>query len=144
MRLPRTSFNVRRWTRTAKGWRDYLVYLGQVVTNKGPIYVSAPVISGILAEGETVTVSDGTWKNDPTFTYQWYFDGEPIEGATDSTFEIPAGSDGKRLSAVVTATNDHGTATATANNGGMIAPADAIRDHFNDALFDETGAFILD
>jgi hypothetical protein len=79
-------------------------------------YVTAnPAITGTAEEGETLTVSTGTWAGDATitYTYDWYANNVRISGATASTYELTAAEVGKRVTARVTATNASGNASAT-------------------------------
>jgi hypothetical protein len=67
---------------------------------------SPPVITGILAAGQTLTAKPGSWEGEPvaTFTYQWQRAGAPVAGATASTYAVSAADAGRALSVVVTAT----------------------------------------
>mgnify|MGYP001176819520 CR=1 FL=1 len=98
-----------------------------------PVSVSAPVITGVLRQGATLSASTGFW--DPagaTYEYRWQRstdDGATwatIPGATDSTY-VPGISDiGARLRVTVVATNAFGVATATSPEAGPVgsgAPA---------------------
>ena len=53
---------------------------------QGPSSTSLPVVSGILAVGQTLQVSTGAWTGTPTFAYQWLRNKTPIAGATLSNF----------------------------------------------------------
>lgn len=51
-----------------------------------PVATTVPVISGT----SILSTTNGVWnKAGLTFTYQWFSDGEPIEGATSKTFTLP-------------------------------------------------------
>lgn len=82
-----------------------------------PVNILLPSISGIAQEGQTLTVLEGMWSNDPTsFTYQWQEDDSgwgDISGATGKTFVPAAGQVGKPLRVVVTAINGAGSTPAT-------------------------------
>ena len=52
-----------------------------------PGNTAAPVVSGSLTVGSTLTTTNGTWTNSPTFTYQWRRGGTNISGAT--LFHVP-------------------------------------------------------
>ena len=62
-----------------------------VTAGASPTVVSIPKITGTVASGSTLTVSQGVWSlDDLTVAYQWYnFNGGepvPISGATSNTF----------------------------------------------------------
>jgi hypothetical protein len=93
-----------------------------------PTYSLPPAISGIAIEGETLTVSMGTWTGSATitFAYTWYrcgFAGSPcvaIETATAATYTLAADDVGRTLRATVTATDANGTNAATAAPTAMV------------------------
>jgi NHL repeat len=70
-----------------------------------PTASANPVVSGTPTIGNTLTCSNGTWTNAPTFTREWLRDGAPIAGATASTYAVVAEDEGKTLQCRVTATN---------------------------------------
>jgi hypothetical protein len=86
---------------------------------------AAPVISGTLAVGSTLTVNNGSWNGGPTsFSYQWQrCTDQPQTGGpctnittqTNSTYTIQSGDVDHYLQAKVTATNGSSSATATSN-----------------------------
>jgi hypothetical protein len=96
-----------------------------------PASSSLPAISGYAEQGETMTVSTGTWTGtEPlAFTYQWFrcstaLKGcQAISGATGSTYTATAEDVGARLTATVTATNRAGGMPATAARTDRVAPA---------------------
>lgn len=91
----------------------------------------APVASGTLDVGDTVTVTAGTWTGNPTptLTYQWEVsDGEgwvEIDDATDPTLELIAGYVDEDVRCVVTGTNAVGTDSATSNPLGPVTDPEA-------------------
>jgi hypothetical protein len=80
----------------------------------------APVISGAHDVGRTLSVSDGEWyessgsSETSTFAYQWLRNGQPIAGATESTYQLASADEGQEVSARVTASRAGRTATADA------------------------------
>jgi len=49
----------------------------------------APVVSGTVKIGQTLTTTNGTWAGGPgSYTYQWKRDGVDIVGATSSTYVV--------------------------------------------------------
>lgn len=79
---------------------------------------AAPKVSGTVAVGAKATATHGSWSSAPSsYTYQWNADGKAIKGATASTYMVPAGLLGKRLTVTVGAAKsgwDGGTATSAA------------------------------
>ena len=91
----------------------------------------APVASGDLDIGDTVSVTTGTWTGNPTpvLTYQWQVsdgDGwEDIEGETSNELELIADFVGEDVRCVVTGTNALGTDSATSNPLGPVTDPEA-------------------
>ena len=86
---------------------------------------TAPTISDTTPQvGQTLTATAGTWNPEPdATTYQWLADGEPIEGATESTYAVTAADLGSKLSVEVTAVKaDHTNGTATSPETTAVAP----------------------
>jgi GH25 family lysozyme M1 (1,4-beta-N-acetylmuramidase) len=95
-----------------------------------PVATVAPVLSGTLQIGQTLTVSAGTWTGNPSsYTYQWQrCDATgaacaPIAGATIPTYVLTPGDLGSTLDVVVTATNAAGSQSATAPTTVAVAAA---------------------
>ena len=80
-----------------------------------PLLITAPVITGSVAIGSLMSVSNGVFDGiSPfTYTYQWLLDGSPISGATSSTYTTT--SEGN-LTCVVTAINSFGSASSVTSN----------------------------
>ena len=71
-----------------------------------------PAITGTVAVGQVVSVSNGTWSGSPaSYTYQWQANGVDIAGATVPTYTVQAGDAGKLIGCAVTATDADGGAT---------------------------------
>ncbi|HWI30299.1 MAG TPA: S8 family serine peptidase, partial [Microbacterium sp.] len=69
-----------------------------------PVNTAAPTITGTPAVGKKLTASPGTWDMEGlTFSYQWLRDGQPIEGATATTYKVVGADRGTSLSVRVTA-----------------------------------------
>ena len=85
----------------------------------------APAITGTVQVGETLTadtsgIADEDGLDDVAYSYQWLADGEDISGATDSTYTLASGDEGKAIKARVSFTDDAGneeslTSAATAS-----------------------------
>jgi surface antigen len=75
---------------------------------------AAGSVSGTAARGDVLTADPGTFKDpyssdpvDATLTYQWMLDGQPITGATKSTYSLTRTDVGDhRISVAVTASAD--------------------------------------
>ena len=101
-------------------------------------YTTAPIptISGTAAVGQTLTAVTGTWAPVPTsFTYQWYYGGAIIPGATSSTYDVTNFVTGWPITVTVTPVKaDYPTTTfartsaPTANVGALmtVTPAPTI------------------
>ena len=88
-----------------------------------------PTISGAAEVGETLTAStsgigDADGLDNATFSYQWIADNSDIAGATDSTYPLVSGDEGKSVKVRVSFTDDRGneetlTSGATAAVAGL-------------------------
>jgi hypothetical protein len=68
-----------------------------------------PVITGTVAVGQSLTVVPGAWTPSTNaepivLTYRWERDGDPITGATSSTYVVLVSDEGTKLRAYVTGT----------------------------------------
>ena len=92
------------------------------VSNAAPDLTGAPVISGVAIVGEVLTVSTGSWLNNPTsFSYIWRRDGTPIVGAADAnTYTIAQADIASTITVSVIATNDAGSTSATGAGVGPV------------------------
>ena len=91
-----------------------------------PVNTVAPAISGTAKVGETLTATDGTWTGTPTpeLTRQWLADDEPIEGATEATFDLTEDEEGKVITIEVTGENLMGTASAASDATDAVIAAE--------------------
>lgn len=88
-----------------------------------PANIDLPVVSGTLRQGQTLSVSDGTWANSPTgYSYQWRREGGNISGATGSTYVLTVDDVASDIDCVVTASNAGGSTPAAALEVGPILP----------------------
>lgn len=101
-----------------------------------PVATAEPVVTGTVAAGDVLATSNGTWSNGPTsYTYQWERCGTDgtgcasISGATGPAYTVAAGDSGHTVTAVVTASNGAGSASAT-------APIVPLIDEFNGTSLD--------
>lgn len=95
-----------------------------------PRNVEPPTISGEASEGKSLTVDPGTWKNDPSFRFQW----QRCDAAGDACADIPSATErsylatgedvGHALRVRVTAGNQAGEAVATTSATPPVAAAE--------------------
>ncbi|MGH3007977.1 MAG: hypothetical protein ACRDLM_01020 [Gaiellaceae bacterium] len=85
-----------------------------------PTNTAAPAVSGTVAIGSTLTVSNGTWSGSPTgYTYSWSrcnssgASCSKIAGATHNAYALTSADSGTTLRASVVATNNAGSTQAT-------------------------------
>lgn len=88
-----------------------------------PVNTVAPSVSGSAPVGSTLSTTDGTWSNSPTFTYAWARDGSPIGGATSSTYVTVSADAGHAVGCTVTATNGVATASQASSNTVTVTAA---------------------
>jgi len=63
-----------------------------------------PTVTGTLLANYALTVKPGTWSPTPTsYSYRWYRNGEPITGATKSSYVLTAADRGTNITVSVTA-----------------------------------------
>lgn len=99
------------------------------VLGHGPELTAAPVIDGVGQVGQTLTVSNGTWKNSAgaTYSYQWTRDEQPIAGATKQSYRLTRADANAGVGVTVRATTAAGWAAAFADVTFVI-PAEAMLD----------------
>jgi urease accessory protein UreE len=79
-----------------------------------------------------------------TFAFQWRRDTVNISGATNQTYSLQVADEGTTVDCVVTATNDEGSDSATANGVSVTASfSDGLLLESGDRLLLESGDFIL-
>jgi prepilin-type N-terminal cleavage/methylation domain-containing protein len=94
-----------------------------------PQSTALPTVSGAAVEGQTLTVSNGTWTSSRaiTYSYQWqYSSGGPyvdVAGETAATYLVKDTDVGLSFRARVTATNSGGATSAIA---GAVGPVTAL------------------
>jgi hypothetical protein len=82
-----------------------------------PVSTSELSISGVLAVGQRLVCSNGSWtaRQPIAFSYEWLRDGSAIGGATQTTYIVQPTDQGHELACQVKATNHAGGATARSN-----------------------------
>lgn len=89
-----------------------------------PAVITPPAITGEARVKQILTVNTGTWSGNPvSYTNQWLLDGEPISGATGSTFKLTQANVGSMVSCAVTATNITGSTTGNSDAVGPVLEA---------------------
>jgi hypothetical protein len=90
----------------------------------GTFNTGSPTISGTPAVGSTLTATAGNWSPTPALVgYQWLRDGQPITGATGSTYAVTAADAGHQISVVVRASAPGiETASATSQTVSIATP----------------------
>lgn len=103
-------------TATNAGGSVSATSLGTAIENI-PVNSVAPVISGTVTTGSTLTSTTGTWSNNPTsYTYQWKRGGSNISSATNSTYVLVEADDGNDITCAVIGVNSAGNGVAATSN----------------------------
>jgi hypothetical protein len=100
-----------------------------------PVNQREPTISGVAAQGQTLTGTAGQWTGSSpiSYSYRWVRCGtdggrpdgsncRSIKGATRTTYRLEGADVGARLRFRVTATNSRGTTVAASNPTGVVSP----------------------
>ena len=75
-----------------------------------------PKVTGTVAIGGTLGVEPGTWAaGTVTFGYQWYRDGDAIDGAAQATYTVQEADGGAKLKVEVTGNRDGYTSATRAS-----------------------------
>jgi hypothetical protein len=98
---------------------------GADAATKLPACSVLPAITGTPTEGETLSVSDGTWSKTPdAYSYQWKRNGVAIAGATEDEYELVEADVGTVITCAVKATNLGVSAVAVSDPTDEIAEAE--------------------
>jgi hypothetical protein len=94
------------------------VGMGSNGVGQAPVNDIAPVVSGLLTTGSTLSCTTGNWSGAPTITYayQWRRGGVDIGGATSSTYVLVVADMYNNIDCLVTATNAFGSGQAPSNS----------------------------
>ncbi len=114
-------YNGTAWKNATKGW----IWNGSLWKQwypEYPINTGSPTVSGSTTQGQTLSVTNGSWNTNlayaPTsYTYQWKRAGSDISGATSSTYTTVTADIGNSITCTVTAVNNRGTLSANSSNG---------------------------
>jgi hypothetical protein len=98
-----------------------------VVSGLAPANTSPPKLSGTARDGQKLSVTKGSWDNNPTsFAYGWLrcdsagSNCSPISGQTGSEYRLVSADVGHRTQATVTATNQYGSNKASSNVSDVV------------------------
>jgi hypothetical protein len=103
------------------------LFLATVASAAAPANTTAPAVTGTAKVGGTLTVSNGTWSNNPTnYTYQWQRCSSAtscteIANGTGQSYVVRQADGGFQIRADVTATNADGQSTAHSNMTATVA-----------------------
>jgi hypothetical protein len=94
--------------------------------SKAPVMTVAPVITGTVAIGQTLTCSSGSWSAFPvpTYSYQWYVDNVPVSGQVGPTYTVVFADAGKSIKCDVQASN--GISPPGMATSAVVGPVPAI------------------
>ncbi|MCI0157763.1 glutaminyl-peptide cyclotransferase [Leifsonia shinshuensis] len=91
-----------------------------------PAASRAPSVSGEAAVGKTLSADSGEWSPPVTVAYQWVRDGEPIAGATGSTYRVAPADIGSTIAVSVTATTGAGGSARATSTGVFVRYASTL------------------
>ena len=81
-----------------------------------PVSTGAPELSGQAEVGQTLTCTAGSWSGAPVaYIYAWERDGQPIAGATGSTYTLVTADGGQQITCLVKGVNGAGAGSAAAS-----------------------------
>ncbi len=87
-----------------------------------PVNRVLPEISGTALPGDKLSCSQGSWTNSPTgFSYQWSSGGEPIAGATNSSYIVRIADETHTLTCTVIASSTSGKSQPAVSEGVLVA-----------------------
>ena len=107
------------------------LFVASSASAAAPANTTPPNVSGTAKVGSTLTVSNGTWSNNPTsYTYQWQRCSSTtscvdIGNAVGQSYVVRNADGGDRIRADVTATNADGQATVHSNMTSLVATTGA-------------------
>jgi hypothetical protein len=112
------------------GSTDALSAVSSVVLPVAPVSSVAPVVTGTVQVGETLSVDTGTWTSQQaptTYVYEWQVSTDGADwtaalgdGGDSSDYDVDLTDDNKHLRVKVTATNDGGSTDIYADASGLV------------------------
>ncbi|MBO1752097.1 hypothetical protein J4G33_09805 [Actinotalea sp. BY-33] len=97
-----------------------------VTATAGPVLAGdldpapTPTISGAVRVDAEVTALPGTWDPEASLSYQWQISGQPVTGATGSTYTPTTADKGQTLTVAVTGTRYGYTSVTTVSEGAVV------------------------
>jgi len=88
-----------------------------------PPQLALPQLPAEPTVGQTLQCETGDWSAAPSFTYQWYRDGDPIGGAASASYEVQAADAQTQVQCVITATASGTSVLATSGPREVEPPA---------------------
>jgi hypothetical protein len=112
-------YNGTSWNDAKKAW-TYQSSAWSQIYPEYPSNTIAPTVSGLTTQGNTLSVTNGTWNSDAayapsSYTYQWTRAGSNISSATSSTYTTVSADIGNAIACKVTGTNFRGDTTVTSS-----------------------------
>ena len=88
-----------------------------------PVNTTLPTIVGTVQVGQTLSVTNGVWTNNPaSYSYQWKSNATNV-GANSNNYLLQSSDQGHTITCVVTATNASGSVSATTAGTVNVAAA---------------------
>lgn len=110
---------------------------GDTVEPAAPVNIATPVLSGVPADGQTLSLSNGSWTGFPdSYTYRYEVNGSPYNGTANTTL-LTGLTDGDEVQGFVTAINDVGSTEAASNILTVVSTGDMLLDDNNDLVLDD-------
>lgn len=103
---------------------DYPNLAGDGTIVLAPTNLTAPTLTGVAQEGQTLTGSNGTWTGSPTsFTYSYKRGVSTISGATSPSYVLTSADVGSTITRAVVASNAGGPSLpALSAASSVVAP----------------------
>ena len=88
----------------------------------GPKNTAAPVISGVIDVGQTLSSTTGTWTGSGAiaYSYQWQRSGVNITAETANTYLLDVADENELISCIITATDNNGSRSRRSNVLGPV------------------------
>jgi uncharacterized repeat protein (TIGR01451 family) len=98
---------------------------GKTIVGLAQTSTPTPTITGTPKVGQELSVDAGTWDAGTSLAYQWYADGDAVDGATAATYTPGPGKAGAVITVKVTSTKaDYETVSRTSDPTAAVAVGD--------------------